>query len=422
MRPRRLTAVLLPAALLLAAGACGLVTDPDSGPPSEITELPRDLTPAEQELIRTGNAFGLGLVRRLHAGREADEANVFLSPLSASMSLGMAMNGAEDETFDQMRATLGLGELDLPAANDAYGRLVDLLLGLDPSVEFRLANAAWLREGFPIRAAYRDRVERAFDARVASLDFRSPAAADTINAWVEEQTDGRIRDFVSHRRITNLIALLANTVYFEGSWTERFDPDETREGDFRRPDGSTVTVPLMSRTLDAGHYRDEQLAAADLPYGGQAFSMTVVVPGRGETLAGLVEELDRERWRTIVAGLSEREIRMTLPRFELTYEKLLNDALKAMGMERAFDPDSAEFGRMVEGAKPGDFWIQWVKQKSFVKVDEEGTEAAAATGTGVGPVSAPPAVRADRPFVFAIRERLSGTILFVGTVTDPTAG
>ncbi len=413
---------LAPALLLLAAGACGLVTGPDEGPPAEITELPRDLSPAEQELIDASNGFGLELLRRLHTSREEGEDNVFVSPLSASMSLGMAMNGAEGETFDQMRATLALGNLDLAGANEAYGRLTDLLLSLDPSVNFRLANAAWLREGFPIRPAYRDRVREAFDARVENVDFEDPAAAETINTWVEEETGGRITDFVRTGMIEDLVALLANTVYFEGSWTERFDPGDTRREDFHRPDGSTVTVPLMRQTLDARLFQDRRLLAVDLPYGGRAFSMTVVVPGPDRTLAETVAELDRERWKEVVEGLSEREVRVVMPRFELVYERLLNETLKAMGMPRAFDRERAEFGRMVEGARPGDFYIHWVKQTSFVRVDEEGTEAAAATGTGVGPVSGPQEVRVDRPFLFAIRERLSGTILFVGAVTDPSAG
>lgn len=409
--------------MLVALAGCGDPIGPGPGePPAEITELPRALSPVEETAIEQSNGFGLELLRRLHAGREADEANVFISPLSASMALGMAMNGADGETFTAMQGVLGLQDLTLEEANQAYADLIDLLLGLDPSVDFRLANSAWLKEGFPILPAYQARVEEAFDARVENVDFQDPATADRINVWAEEQTEGRITDFVEPDALRDLIALLLNAVYFKGSWTEQFDASETAPADFRRPDGSTVTVPMMHRA-ESGRTlfsHGEDYVAADLPYGGQAFSMTVVLPTGDQTLAGVVEGMDEARWQQVLDGLTEGPNSVSLPRFELTYDKLLNDVLEAMGMEIAFDPLQADFGRLVEEAEPGDFFIEWVKQKSFVKVDEEGTEAAAVTGVGVGVTSAPPSFRVDRPFLFAIRERLSGTILFAGTVTDPT--
>ena len=413
-------AVLVPfAALTLVTASCGDGTGPAL--PAEITELPRNLSVAEIEVLRAANDFGLELLRRLHADRGEDEANVFISPLSASMALAMAMNGADGETFDAMRDVLGFEGLTLERINEAYGDLTDLLLGLDPAVNFRLANSAWLQEAYPILAEYRARVEEAFDARVENVNFRDPTTAEVINDWVEENTEGRIRDFVTAEEIWSTITLLVNTVYFEGQWTDRFDPAETAPADFRRPDGSTVSVPMMRQSLWAKFTAGEGFVAVDLPYGAKAFSMTVVVPTGDATLDALVQGMDGARWQEIVDGLGEGHGEVWLPRFELTYTKLLNNALIAMGMEIAFDPARADFGRLVENAGPGTGpSIGWVKQKSFVKVDEEGTVAAAATGVAF--VISRTLIQADRPFLFAIRERFSGTILFVGTVTDPTAG
>ena len=416
------------AALFLAIASSGDTTGPDSppaeSPPAQITELPRSLTLAETDALQAANEFGLELLRRLYAEREDDEASVFISPLSASMSLGMLLNGAGGETFDAMGDALGLNGLMVAEANQAYKELMELLLRLDPSVEFRLANTSWLEEGFRIRRDYLSRVQETFGARIESVRFEESDMANAINGWVAESTGGRVTDLVTPEEFAGLVALMVNTVYFKGEWTDPFDPVETAMVEFRRADGSTVTVPMMRQALDARVGGGEDYVAVDLPYGGQAFSMMVVVPTGDGTLAELVEEMDGARWQELVDALrGEARTEVRLPRFELTYEKVLNDVLKAMGMEVAFDRTKADFGWILGNADlrglRGVPHIGWMKQKTFVKVDEEGTETAAATGTAFA-VSGTPILQADRPFLFAIRERLSGTILFVGTVSDPT--
>ena len=408
----------------LVNAATGDPTGPQS-PPPEITPLPRSLTRAETEVLRAGNDFGLNLLRRLYAEREDERANVFISPLSVSMSLGMLLNGAGGETFNAMGNALGLNGLMVAEANEAYKALTDLLVHLDPSVEFRVANNSWLEEGFRIRRDYRSRLEEAFDAQIENVRFEEPDMAGAINGWVGETTEGRIRNLVTPEEFAGLVALLVNTVYFKGEWTDPFDPAQTATVEFRRADGSTVSVPLMGQALDArvggGEDYGEDFVAVDLPYGGGAFSMMVVVPIGDATLAELVQGMDGARWQELVDALrGEARTEVRLPRFELTYEKVLNDVLKAMGMEVAFDASRADFSWMLGNAglvvRPH---IGWVKQKNFMRIDEEGTETAAATGTAFA-TSGNPVLQADRPFLFAIRERLYGTILFVGTVTDPT--
>lgn len=398
------------------------------GTPDTVEALPRSLTSAEEQTIRASNRFGFRLLGELY--EEEPGSNYFLSPLSASMALGMAMNGADGRTFEAMRSTLGFTDRGLASINASYRGLIELLRGLDPRVEFRLANSVWLQRGWPFLPAYRERVAAAFDARVENVDFRSPGTAETIDRWVREKTGDRIRDFVTPEELRGLVALLANTVYFDGKWRDRFDPDETASAEFTLSDGSTVRVPMMSQTMQevALVRGDGGVRAADLPYGGGAFSMTVVLPARGTSLDSLVRAMDADAWRSLTRQMGEGgEVRVRLPRLELTWEGALNGALGRMGMAPAFSTDSADFSRMAETppctAGGGQcLFIDWVKQKSFVRVDEEGTEAAAATGVGVGVVSAPPAFRVDRPFLFAVRERLSGTVLFVGAVHDPTAG
>ena len=416
--------LLVFATLFFTNAVTGDPTVPES-PPSEITEVPRSLTLAETEVLRAGNNFSLKLLRRLYAERADERANVFISPLSVSMSLGMLMNGAGGETFNAMGDALGLNGLMMAEANEAYKDLTELLVHLDPNVEFRVANNSWLEDGFRIRRDYRSRLEEAFDARIENVRFEKPDMAGVVNGWVGETTEGRITDLVTPEEFAGLVALLVNTVYFKGKWADPFDPAQTVTVEFRRADGSTVSVPLMGQALDArvggGEEYGEDFVAVDLPYGGDLFSMVVVVPTGDAALAELVEEMDGARWQQVVDALrGEARTEVRLPRFELTYEKVLNNVLKAMGMEVAFDASKADFGWMVGNAglsvRPH---IGWVKQKSFLKVDEEGTETAAATGTAFA-TSENPVLQADRPFLFAIRERLYGTILFVGTVSDPT--
>ena len=422
---RSVAASILVVALFPLAACDGLFGPGDEG---AITSLPRSLTDAEQRTIEASNRFGFDLLSELHSGAPGE--NHFISPLSGSMALGLAMNGADGRTYEAMRSTLGFSETDLAAINESYAGLIELLQGLDSRVEFRLANSVWLQERWPFLAEYRSRVTEAFGARVENVDFRDAATADAINSWVSEGTNGKIEELVTPAMIRDLVALLANTVYFKGQWADRFDESETADGDFHLADGSTVVVPMMSTEMDSvATAGSEGYRAADLPYGGGAFSATVVLPAEGTSLDSLVAAMDAEEWRSLVERLGRgREVRVEMPRFELEYEAVLNRPLVRMGMGPAFSTDSADFSRMAEtppctsGVDPCLF-IDWVKQKTYVQVNEEGTEAAAATGVGIGVTDAgPPTFRVDRPFLFAIRERLSGTVLFVGAVEDPTAG
>jgi serine protease inhibitor len=406
---------LLVLAGLLALTGCEWITgpdDPDPTPAQAITELPRDLTAAEVEAIRAGNAFGFDLLREVLA--EARDESVFLSPFSASMALGMTMNGADGATWDAMRSTLRFDDLDEEEINASYRGLLDLLSDLDPHVEIAVGNAIWHRDQLSVHADFRERVEEAFDARIQGLDFGDPGAADIINGWVRESTRDRIDEMVQPPIPAQVVAYLMNAVYFNAGWTVPFDPDQTRSGTFRALDGSSAEVDFMVRDDTLRYNEGEGWQAVDLAYAGQAWAMTVVVPREGDSVVDLVETLDADAWNALVGGFETRRTMLSLPRFELEWEGVLNDPLARMGMGIAFD-GGADFTRMFEGSSP---WIDEVKQKSFVRVDEEGTEAAAVTSVTMV-TSMPPEMRADRPFLFAIRERLSGTILFMGVISEP---
>jgi serine protease inhibitor len=412
--PRFLCALTVVAAALLAG--CGDTHDPGTGP---ITGLPRDLSVAEGSLIAADNAFAFELFNEINARQEED--NVFVSPLSVAMALGMTYNGASGTTREAMHAALGLKDLTEDDVNRSYRSLIDLLRGLDPRVEFILANSIWYRDTWTFEQAFLDICRQYFDAEISPLDFTAPAASDTINQWVRDATNNKIRDIVPKPVPWNVAMYLINAIYFQADWTYRFDESRTDDAPFTLADGAQTTVDMMSHdaSIPIGYAERDGLQIVDVPYGGEAYAMTIVLPENPAAIHDVIGRLSQERWETWTAGLTATEVHLSMPKFALEYEIGLNDVLSSLGMAEAFDPAAADFTRMYA---PGGIWIDSVVHKTFVDVNETGTEAAAATAVGMAFEGLPPTLIVDRPFVFVIRERLSGAILFMGRVLDPTAG
>ena len=381
-----------------------------------IEQLPRALTAAELQTISASNRFAFDLFREVVAAQP--DSNVFISPLSASMALGMTMNGARGETLDSMRSTLGFDGLSQHDINAAYRGLIDLLRGLDPRVEMLVGNSIWYRDTFPFHQAFFDTTRSYFDAEVAGLDFNSPSAVTTINRWVDRSTRGRIPDIVDQID-PEVVMYLINAIYFKGDWALQFDARDTRDAPFYAADGvrPVGTTKMMHRPGPILHARGANYEAADLPYGGGAFSMTILLPDRDVTTAEVISGMNPQSWADLAQGFSEQPFDLYLPKFRLEYKKLLNSELKALGMKPAFEPFVADFtGMSPLGRK---LYISKVLQKTFVDVNEEGTEAAAATSVEIRFTSSPPSFTVDRPFIFAIREKLTGTLLFIGRIEQP---
>jgi len=400
---------------ILAAGLLPLGCGDNGVEP--ITELPRPLTAAESQLLAADNRFAFKLLGAIAAGET--KPNVFISPLSVGMALGMAYNGAAGETEAAMRQTLELGDLSLSDINGSYRSLIDLLRGLDGSVEFTIANSLWYRQELTPAPEFLDRVTAFFDATVAALDFASADAPATINQWVDQQTGGRISQIVEPPIPDETIAYLINAIYFRGDWTHQFERARTSPGPFRRADGSERSVPMMHSDgeIPVRYAGMGDVKVLDLAYGGGAYRMTIVVPANPEDLTALAARATAEAWAGWVAQLDSTEMLVAMPKFTLSYDRSLKDDLAALGMEAAFcDSPEVDFSGMFPGVPA---CISAVKHKTFVDVNEEGTEAAAVTSVEVGLTSALPSFDVDRPFVFAIREALSGTILFLGVIGDP---
>ncbi len=399
--------VLIVLSLLVLAQCSDKPTEPA---PVEV----RQLSAGEQALVESGNDFGLNLFREIVAQEPAD-SNIFISPLSVAMALGMTYNGARGETQEAMQEVLELSGMDLQEVNESYQSLIELLRGLDDDVEFNLANSIWHRDDFSVEPEFIDLNQTYFDAVVRALDFNDPGAKDIINAWVNENTRGKIETIIDEIP-PQMVMYLINAIYFKANWSQPFDKDNTFTAQFTRSDGTQVPCEMMVSTADFTYYRGEDFSLVDLPYGDSLYSMTVLLPDSETDLNDFATGLDEAELALWLANAVAREIYLGLPKFELEYKLKLNDVLEALGMEIAFDPTYADFTGI---NKDGGLYIDEVLHKTYVKVDEEGTEAAAVTSVGVGYSSMPPSLFADHPFVLLIRENHSGTILFMGKITEP---
>lgn len=422
MQTLRRILVLAPFSLL-AAGCDG---DPSAPVVEPITGLPRVLSAAETRVIDGSNGFAFGLLREARAAGPGP--NTFVSPLSVSMALGMTMNGAAGDSWTQLRDALGFAGMEEPAVNAAYRDLRDLLLALDPTVDMAVGNALWSdAHRVTFLPEFVQRIETYFDAEAATLDFSNPGARDVINGWVADLTRGRIQELIDVIP-PDAVAYLVNAIYFLADWRTQFDGDRTRPGSFTRSDGSTVTAPFMAgdvgyRVFGLGDPAGPQ--GVELPYGGGAFTGVAVLPPVGQGIDEFLAGLDVARWSAWMDAfdaaaetedLDRPGTAVELPKFELAWKDDLVEALKALGVEDIFLANRADLSRM-NGQR--DLFVTRVLHQTYVRVDERGTEAAAATAVEIGRTSAPSSLRFERPFLFVIRERYSGTILFAGVIGDP---
>jgi serine protease inhibitor len=411
MQLQRTSFLRLTAVASIVCAACTSSTEPGA-PPTAISALPRSLTDAELRTIESANAFTFALFRKVSDANP--DSNVFISPLSASLALGMTLNGARGSTFDGMRTALQLGTATQGDINTSYQSLMSLLRSIDPTVELDIANSIWYRNTVPLLPAFTDAAKTYFDANAAGLDFTNvPASKAIVNGWVSDKTRGKIPSIIDDITQDD-IAFLINAIYFKGKWRAQFDPAKTTVSNFTPASGTVQHVPLMAQSEELRYGGSGGVQIIDLPYGNSAFTMTVVLPPVGVSVEQYASGLTPAVWASMTSTLSTVLVNLTMPRLRLEYARTMNDDLSALGMGVAFIK-AADFSDM--SPMPGLF-IKYVKQKAYVDINEEGTEAAAVTVVGIVATSAQVSVtmRVDRPYLFVIRERLSGTIVFIGKV------
>jgi serpin B len=368
------------------------------------------------EILEADKAFGFELFREVIS--LSDEENIMISPLSVSYALGMTYNGAAGTTLEAFNDVLHFGDLTTLEVNESYKDLMDQLVHLDDQVEFTIANSIWYRLGFQVLSEFIQTNQDYFDAGVKDIDFSDPETVDVINQWIENNTNGKIKDMLDFIPV-DAVMYLINAIYFNAQWKYEFVKEETYEGGFKMADGTIHQADYMRVSGDFSYTSNEDFNAIELPYGDSTFSMVVMLPSGENEVSDLVAQLDAARWDSWFDNTIFTAVQIDLPKFKYGFKGLLNDPLVNLGLGVAFS-DAADFTRINPA---GNLFISRVIHQTFIDVQEEGTEAAAATIVEISFTSAditsPIYFKADKPFLYLIKENSTGAIMFIGKVGKP---
>ena len=383
--------------------------DPAQNEPKEII-----LNKKAAEIIESDQQFAFELFKEVCSSSEVD--NIMISPLSVSYALGMTFNGAAGTTLDAFYDVLHFGDLTTQEVNESYQDLMHQLIHLDQQVEFSIANSIWYRMGYQVLNEFITTNQDYFDAAVKELDFSDPLAVEIINTWIEQKTNDKIKDMLDYIP-SDAVMYLINAIYFNAKWKYQFNKDDTYEGNFILENGLTHKTDFMILTGGLNFTENQDFTAVELPYGDSAFSMVVMLPSAGNTVNDLVEKMDVSRWDSWFESSTQVQVQVELPKFTYEFKDLLNQPLMNLGLKVAFS-GAADFSRILPG---GGLYISRVIHQTFIDVQEEGTEAAAATIVELRETSSPvtPLFRADRPFLYVIKENSTSAIIFMGKVGKP---
>ncbi|MFZ2340695.1 MAG: serpin family protein [Bacteroidales bacterium] len=411
---KNLALILSGLAILFLAVSCSKENNEEPNlTPKSIT-----LSAAAPVAIQSSNEFGIELFTKV---TESENKNLMLSPLSASTALTMLLNGCGGDTYSQLQGTLNYPSgMTISEINEAYQSLVSQLLTIDPKVQLAFANAIFYRNGFNVKPPFLATMSYDYEATVEGLDFTASSALTTINKWASDNTKGKIPEVLSEIS-GDAVMFIMNALYFNGDWSCQFDKSLTDELPFHPDGGSTTDVTTMKGEVGSKVAYGNGFSAIEMPYGQTNFTMVVMVPE--ETLGEFYPSFTYQVWDQLTSDLDTYpefgETLVTMPKFKFSYEKYLNDQLISMGMVDAFSP----FGADLSGISESQIFVSFVKQNTFVEVDEEGTEAAAVTTIGINTTSTgdpqPYQFIIDKSFIFAIRERTTNTLLFIGQVINP---
>jgi serpin B len=389
-------------------------TAQSSLPPSEFSPS-KTTSSVDEKLVLANTKFGFKLFSEIL--KEDKEKNIFVSPSSVGMALTMTYNGASGNTQKAMAKALELEGISLGDIGRAIATLKSSMVNPDPKVQLAIANSLWANKNITLKPEFLQQTRQYYDAEVSNLDFQDNKSVNVINQWVNKNTQGKIEKIIDKISPDQALFLI-NAIYFKGKWQTEFDKNQTKMKPFYLASGKSKEHSMMSQKGKYKYYENENFQAISLPYGDNGrMSLYVFLPTKNSNLKIFNQNLNAENWQKWMQEFNSREGFIQLPKFQLDYEIQLNKALKALGMNIAFT-DKADFSNM--GKKLA---ISEVKHKTFVEVNEEGTEAAGATSVGVVTLSAPSEqpfrMVVDRPFFTAIRDNQTGSLLFMGYIVEP---
>ncbi len=398
--------------------------------------LPNRKVKLDSRLVEANTKFSFNLFDRLAQAKP--NQNIFISPSSVAIALSMTHNGASGDTQKAIAKALELQGIKLEDVN-RFNEALQRLLGegdqqpqpnsADPNapksaiktVDLDIANSLWVRQDVSLKAEFLEKVKEFYQAEIQNLDFNDPNSANVINAWVKRYTRDKIEKIVDRVDNDNLLFLI-NAVYFKGQWAEPFDKSLTQPRPFTLSDGKKIQHPAMMRSGEYRYYDAPNFQAISLPYGSGRFSMEIFLPKPSSSLGALQKQLNLKNWQDWSNKFSRKSGSIQLPKFKMEYETTLKKVLQDLGMAIAFDRSQADFSNLSEVKA----FIGDVKHKTFIDVNEEGTEAAAVTSVEIRTTSARPdeeipfKMVVDRPFFFTISDRQTGTIIFMGAIQNPS--
>jgi len=399
--------------ILLIGYSCEKTKVEEPGP----TEI--NLTQKGKILVEANNLFGIKLFKEVLKAEEPGE-NVMISPLSVSLALAMTYNGADGDTKVAMEKILELYGLTVDEINENYKTLIDALASVDPKVLMSIANSIWYKQEFDVEQDFINVNQDYFYAEVSPLDFNDPESVTTINNWVANKTNDKITEILDEIPI-DAVMYLINAIYFKGIWKYEFEESNTEEKPFYLSDGTTKDVPMMVQEGSFNYFSNDILQAVEMPYGAGNYSMIILLPQYNKTPDDIIDQLNNDNWNSWLSEFYEAEkIQIHLPKFKFEYKNKLNDELINMDMGIAFDPYNADFSKINSLEQ---LFISRVIHKSFIEVNEEGTEAAAVTMVEISLTSSGGETGihfyVNQPFIFAIKEKYTNTIIFIGKVMEP---
>jgi len=388
---------------------------PDENLPNEPVKI--NLTDVQSSLVGSGNSFAFDIFREILENSEPAE-NIIISPLSISYALSMTLNGAHGATREAMLEALRVNGITPEEINTACKDLTKALLNVDKRVIMSIANSVWTEKDFNVKQAFINILTEYYDAESKDFDIADPTVPEKVNEWIEDKTNGLIKDMLD-RLPDNSVMLLINAIYFKGKWKSQFEADETLNQPFYLYSGSSAEVPTMRQKSDFKVLDGDGFIMGEFPYGQGNFVMDIILPDERNGLNALLPAITDDAFAGWVDQLSEKEVNLFLPRFKYDFKKGLVDILTDMGMGIAFT-DGADFTNIAEFPP---LLISDVLHQAFIETNEEGTEAAAATVVIIGITSynpnSPIQFVANHPFIYVIREVTTGSIIFMGRVSDP---
>lgn len=408
------TYLLLSLSIVLTSNSCEKSTVDKETKLSEPMKI--ELRGAESLMAQSDQAFAFDFFAKVFdEERNKEDENFMISPFSLSMALAMTWNGSDNDTKLAMQKTLGFEDWTDDEVNGYFKKLKEAFEKTDPSTKLSIANSIWTNQNVEILPDFIALNKAYYNATVESVDFGNAATVGRINKWASNNTNGLIDNVIEQTKPSDLMYLL-NALYFKGIWVSEFDVKNTSKMNFTADNGGQVKVDMMHQEAKFNYTEDETMQVVELPYGNKAFSMMVLLPKEDKKLADIAIALQEEGyWNNFKRNLSNKVVDLFIPKFKTEYSKKLNDVLTDMGMGIAFTANKADFSRMSDR----DAFISFVTQDTYIATDEVGTEAAAVTVVGIVETSMPAEnvlFKADRPFIYMIQEKSTGSILFMGAV------